>query len=438
MSGQLMHQLAPASGWSPPGASMLQRKCACGTHTPGGETCPSCAGASSAARGRISIGPAGDSFEREADRVADQVLAGPAPSAIARAPASIQRFAPHSAGRSEDVPASVGRTLAGGGRPLDAATRGDMEGRFGHDFSGVRIHHDGAAAQSAREIGARAYTAGNHIVFGADQFSPRSPAGRRLLAHELTHVVQQGGGRASAGAQVLIQRSTTLGTAVTHTKGKKSPFKTVKASFDGATFTMEGDGKAILSVAGQSGRPNTVKAADAKACGGAKTDSYLNNPRYVGIKDNGPIPEGQYSFRRSSMTQFSLSDQALMALATPGTYSDPSGADLHGDWGAGRAALNPIKILPSSFCGNTSARSGFYLHGGVMPGSSGCIDIGDAGIASVISLLDGYVGKIVVTVKYTAAAPTVGAAQRAAGRFMYPKKKNPSLWDRFTEAVSDD
>jgi hypothetical protein len=172
---------------------LLQRKCACGAHTPGGETCSSCAAVSSP-RGRLSIGPAGDSFEREADRVAEQVLAGPASPSVARAPVGIQRFASYPAEGSKEVPASVGRTLGGGGNPLDAATRGDMQRRFGHDFSAVRVHHDGAAAQSARDMGARAYTAGSHIVFGAGQFSPGSQGGRWLLAHELTHVVQQGAG----------------------------------------------------------------------------------------------------------------------------------------------------------------------------------------------------------------------------------------------------
>ncbi len=70
--------------------------------------------------------------------------------------------------------------------------RAAMESRFGHDFGGVRVHADAGAAQSARAVDALAYTVGNHMVFGADRYAPRTPQGHALLVHELTHVVQQG------------------------------------------------------------------------------------------------------------------------------------------------------------------------------------------------------------------------------------------------------
>ena len=78
-------------------------------------------------------------------------------------------------------------------RPLDPVLQQDMEQRFGHDFSRVRVHSGGSAEQSAREVNAYAYTVGHDIVFGAGQFAPETHAGRRLIAHELTHVVQQSG-----------------------------------------------------------------------------------------------------------------------------------------------------------------------------------------------------------------------------------------------------
>jgi hypothetical protein len=93
-----------------------------------------------------------------------------------------------------DVPASVDQALATPGTPLDVQLRSDMEGRFGHDFSRVRVHSGAAAEQSTAELNAKAYTVGHHIVFGADHFAPQTPAGRHLLAHELTHVVQQSSG----------------------------------------------------------------------------------------------------------------------------------------------------------------------------------------------------------------------------------------------------
>jgi hypothetical protein len=97
---------------------------------------------------------------------------------------------------TSEVPRSVGNVLGAAGRPLDAGTRASMESRFGQSFAHVRVHTDTHAAESAKEIDAAAYTSGTHIVFGAGRFAPETPAGRRLLAHELAHVVQQRSGTA--------------------------------------------------------------------------------------------------------------------------------------------------------------------------------------------------------------------------------------------------
>ncbi|MGI5281994.1 DUF4157 domain-containing protein [Nonomuraea polychroma] len=81
-----------------------------------------------------------------------------------------------------------------GGTPLDPGVRADMETRFGEDFSDVRLHTDAAAHDSAQAVNASAYTVGSHVVFQRDQYNPSSDAGRHLLAHELTHVLQQRSG----------------------------------------------------------------------------------------------------------------------------------------------------------------------------------------------------------------------------------------------------
>jgi len=86
-------------------------------------------------------------------------------------------------------------SLGSSGQPLPDASRQFFEPRFGHDFSGVRIHNDSVAAKSAQSINALAYTTGNNIVFNEGQYAPGSDSGNRLLAHELTHVVQQRGGK---------------------------------------------------------------------------------------------------------------------------------------------------------------------------------------------------------------------------------------------------
>jgi hypothetical protein len=91
--------------------------------------------------------------------------------------------------------------IAGPGRPLEYPIRAEMESRFGHDFSRVRIHTEVAAEGAATTLDARAYTAGNNIVFGAGQYAPSTEAGRRLLAHELAHVVQQTRGGAPPPAR---------------------------------------------------------------------------------------------------------------------------------------------------------------------------------------------------------------------------------------------
>src|SRR5262245_31282240 len=83
------------------------------------------------------------------------------------------------------------RRLPGRGTPLPQSVRRHMEPRFGKSFADVRVHHDRDASDSARSLGARAYTFGRDVVFHAGEYSPETAAGRRLIAHELAHVVQQ-------------------------------------------------------------------------------------------------------------------------------------------------------------------------------------------------------------------------------------------------------
>ena len=172
---------------------VLQRKCACGNQTLAGGECAECGKKKLGLQRKLTVGASNDPLEREADRVADQVMAMSmsAPSATSKAPLRIQRYAGQASESAGNAPASVDRVLASSGRPLEPTLRQDMEQRFGHDFSQVRVHSGAAAEQSAREVSANAYTAGNNIVFAQGQFVPRVRMGRRLIAHELTHVVQQ-------------------------------------------------------------------------------------------------------------------------------------------------------------------------------------------------------------------------------------------------------
>ena len=172
---------------------LLQRKCACGAGTSGltGE-CAECSKKKMVGlQTKLQINQPGDIYEQEADRVAEQVLAKPACPHVSSASPRIQRFSRQSSEQTGAAPPSVNRALASPGRPLEPVLRQDMEQRFGHDFSRVRVHSDVASEISARQVNAHAYTSGYDIVFGLGRFAPATLAGRRLLAHELTHVVQQ-------------------------------------------------------------------------------------------------------------------------------------------------------------------------------------------------------------------------------------------------------
>jgi hypothetical protein len=117
-----------------------------------------------------------------------------------------RRLARKPLGRTSELPVAsriVHEVLAAPGHPLGARLRHELEPRFGHDFSGVRVHDDARADESCRAVDAVAYTVGEHIAFAEGRFRPDSREGRCLLVHELTHVVQQDGAPASGGGHDL-------------------------------------------------------------------------------------------------------------------------------------------------------------------------------------------------------------------------------------------
>jgi outer membrane protein OmpA-like peptidoglycan-associated protein len=148
MSKQVQNQQSQISLTSP--AWQLQRKCDCGTHTIADSKCDSCKKSS-----------------------------------------QLQRSAEH-ATPVEQIPSTVHNVLRSAGRPLDASTRNFFEPRFGQDFSRVRLHTDQRATESAVAVNARAYVAGDNLVVSNKHYQPNTHEGRKLLAHELAHVVQNG------------------------------------------------------------------------------------------------------------------------------------------------------------------------------------------------------------------------------------------------------
>ncbi|MES0489514.1 MAG: DUF4157 domain-containing protein [Leptospirales bacterium] len=187
---------------------------------------------------KLNIGPANDKYEQEADRIADQVVSKPdtargnvtnsSNKEISRTPLAdsitpLQREAtpeeePEGQAKlqrkenREDAPKNVESSInasRGGGKPLSASERDFYEPRFGASFAGVKVHNDSNAAQLSRSINARAFTVGNDVYFGANEYSPDTAKGKRLMAHELTHTVQQGGkqGKSSSQAKLQMQES---------------------------------------------------------------------------------------------------------------------------------------------------------------------------------------------------------------------------------------
>lgn len=159
----------------------------------------------------LMVNQPGDRYEQEAERIAAAVAEGG--DSILTAPEA-GRFVQRQVDgieRGDNAPSIVDQTLRRSGQPLDGATRSFMEQRLGHDFSRVRVHSDDQAATSAHAIGARAYTHGSNIVFGAGQYAPETAGGQRLIAHELTHVVQQGAAQPhGAHGSPVVQRAPNL------------------------------------------------------------------------------------------------------------------------------------------------------------------------------------------------------------------------------------
>jgi hypothetical protein len=158
---------------------------------------------------KLAVSTPGDSYEQEAERVATQVMgnsdsgkggidlgsaefSGSCWAPHLQPPPNLPTTLPQTSESSEAMQSRIVRdALSEPGRPLQPATRDFMEARLRNDFGQVRIHTTTKAAESARALGARAFTLGRDVVFGAGQYAPEAAEGRRLLIHELTHVAQQ-------------------------------------------------------------------------------------------------------------------------------------------------------------------------------------------------------------------------------------------------------
>ena len=146
---------------------------------------------------KLTIGQPDDMYEQEADRVAEQVMRMPEPGPQRQiGPEDEEKLIQMSqaggvkATIDPDVEARI-QSLRGRGKPLSEPERAFFEPRFGYDFTRVRIHTDALAAKMARAVNARAFTVGRNVVFGEGQHSPKTAEGKKLIGHELAHVMQQ-------------------------------------------------------------------------------------------------------------------------------------------------------------------------------------------------------------------------------------------------------
>lgn len=364
---------------------------------------------------KLAVNPPGDRYEQEADHIADEAMSLPVPRAQR---VQVQGHVPSTRG---NVPTElVDDALRSPGQPLDSATHAIMAGRFGSDFSHVRVHADHAAARSASALSARAYTLGHHVVFGRGEWAPSTNTGRRLLAHELVHVLQQQ--RAAVG----VQRQPVAGGTSTTQPPTQEEFvrdtirfledsaqyyeqvaQVPQAVFDrvidswysmvirqGTLIDTDLHGDATLKAKLQAAYTSALRVLVRKHAATAKTtedDLYRINsgripswaqphPTHLVAGITTPIPDDvNATTRRGGKVEFNLNgfdvmvspDVRVARQATPGLTSD------HIDWGGVSARLTgtrghltvasvtgpptPIATLRTSFVrgANTAGQSGY-------------------------------------------------------------------------------
>lgn len=175
-----------------------------------------------AIQAKLEVGRVDDPHEVEAERMADLAMrrlagasSGPDAGSNATAVPAVQRRpTPHAAGAAGGQASPATEALVngakGGGRPLDGTVQRSMEDTFQQDFSAVRVHDTPAANEASSALGAKAFTSGSDIFFGRGAYAPTTPSGQHLLAHELTHVAQQGGANTAAPIRRLVEKGNPL------------------------------------------------------------------------------------------------------------------------------------------------------------------------------------------------------------------------------------
>ncbi len=293
-----------------------------------------------ALQAKLRVAPAGDEREREADRMAARVMS--APRAVQRKCAcgagkagECEECRPKSGGavqrsatgglRRVVVPSIVERVIGSPGRPLDGATRAFMEPRLGRDFRDVRIHTDGRAGASARAIEARAYTVGRHIAFDRGEFAPTTEPGRRLLAHELTHVVQQNGISGETAFREEKGKKPNLGAGLKHPDAFWEWWKKV-AGFEGTVGDWEANKK--FNVNDRGGRTNLG----------------ITRGTFTQYHNVASLPDTDEAFDAMTVEQASLIGRSFWKKSHADELSNPGVAIIVCDWYWGSTSYAFVEI----------------------------------------------------------------------------------------------
>jgi hypothetical protein len=323
------------------------------------------------------------------------------------------------------APPIVHDVLRSSGRPLEPAVRQTMESRFRHDFSRVRVHTDARAAESARAVGASAYTVGEHVAFAASRYSPGTPAGAHLLAHELVHVQQQAGStsptlmpRLEVGeARSSLEREAEEA-ADTVAVGRTAR---VVGRSDGRRLQRHPDDVVAYS-GGQTGTIYVVKAGTVVYRGPAVSGHAGGSEWEINV---GPTPSGMYHIHPgiTQPTVSSVQDGVCGAPYTAAGYQEITSTDPVPCEAGSHHYCNvscPTATNPAQLCwtprdcwgahririeggadvvkpkGGKVHRDGFYLHGGnpLDPISSGCVKSMDDAVFPVVRGLTGTAGSV--------------------------------------------
>jgi hypothetical protein len=274
---------------------------------------------------KLSISQPDDPYEREADRIANAITStaqlmlarkcascestgSSCASCAAEPEETVQRKTESSASTAgASTPANPVHSLDAG-EPLNSETRLLMEPRFGTDLSRVRVHTDRAAAESARSVNALAYTVGRDIVFGAGQYAPQTSTGQKLLAHELTHFIQQ----SSAAFQPVLQRACSTDPECEPAEEGEPPGSNVKGSVAHFQSSVEREEK------------ETAKKKHTKTPREIRDELCSKKPPDPACTADGHASratEFEKLFRPLAPDQFALADGVFIDKAIPKRYA---------------------------------------------------------------------------------------------------------------------